>query len=105
MNSDRPDYSSMSHREILDCWQWIDDIRYPDRAIELYQRVYAERDPRSDTSTSDGLLSSIFGLLAGSTNFGRFALEMEVDRLESELRLKKGRVEKLIAERQAESLE
>lgn len=105
MKDDRPDYSNMGYEELLDCWQWVDDRAYPERAVELYQRVYSEPEPKTESSASDGVIASLFGLLTGSSNFGRFALEMELDRLDSELRLKKRRVEKLIAQREADRSE
>ena len=105
MDENRPDYSNMGYEELLDCWQWVDDRAYPDRAIELYQRVYSEPQSRTEPPASDGVIASLFSLLSGSSNFGRFALEMELDRLDSELRLKKRRVEKLIAQREAERSE
>ena len=105
MKDNRPDYSNMGYEELLDCWQWVDDRAYPDRAIELYQRIYSESQSGTEPPASDGVIASLFSLLSGSSNFGQFALEMELDRLESELRLKKQRVETLIAQRQPERSE
>lgn len=98
MDESAPNYSEMSPEELWDCWLWVDDIAYPERAIELYERVYSEDGYflELDAPSSE---SNILSLLFGGSSFGGFALRKELELQESRLRLKKARVEKLLAER------
>ena len=100
MTDTPPDYSKLCPEELWDCWMWVDDRAWPDRAIELYKRVYAQQPQRVEVSTGNAI-SSFFKLIFGRGGFGHWALDMEIRHMDAELRLKKLRVEKLIAEREA----
>ena len=79
---------------------WIDDRIWPDRAIELYKRVYSQPVKRAEVRTKNPISSLLdFFLGGGGGGVGRLAMNMEIHHREGELRLKKLRVEKLIEER------
>ncbi|MDC9527843.1 hypothetical protein PSH54_20415 [Pseudoalteromonas sp. Angola-30] len=90
------DFSIYTINELQEAWASIDDEAYPDRAIELYQRLKLAGQPLYDDQEGElGVLRSIFQIFSGvSSGVGSFGSDIE---LENTLcRMKEERVRKLI---------